>query len=69
MKVTLSGIITLLLEKQIILWSMLTNTSKHGQLSRHDTNHSIGATCNIIMDERGFESRHILKVSDHKSEA
>ena len=39
------------------------------ELSRHYTNHSIRATSITIMDESGFESRHIMKISGHKSEA
>jgi len=50
-----------------LLGSMMTNISKRGQLSRHYTKHSIRATSITIMDESGFESRHIMKVSGHKS--
>jgi hypothetical protein len=52
-----------------LLGLMMTNIAKRGQLSRHYTNHSIRATSIVIMDESGFESRHIMKVSGHKSEA
>ena len=52
-----------------LLGSMMTNISKRSQLSRHYTNHSIRATSITIMDESGLESRHIMKVSGHKSEA
>jgi hypothetical protein len=52
-----------------LLGLMMTNIAKGGQLSRHYTNHSIRATNIVIMDESAFESRHIMTVSGHKSEA
>ena len=43
--------------------------SKLANLSREYTNHSIRATSVTILDECGFEARHIMCVSGHRSEA
>ena len=43
--------------------------SKLSNLSREYTNHSIRATSVTILDECGFEVRHIMCVSGHRSEA
>ena len=50
------------------LGSMMTNISKWGIPSKFNSNHSIRATSITIMDECGIASRHIMKVSGHKSE-
>ena len=50
------------------LGSMMTTISKWGKLSKIYSNHSIRATSITIMDECGIASRHIMKVSGHKSE-
>ena len=42
--------------------------SKHAQLSREYTNLSIRATSATIVDQYGFEARHIMCISGHKSE-
>ena len=42
--------------------------SKQAQLSREYTNHSIRATSVTILDQCGFEARHIMCISGHKSE-
>ena len=42
--------------------------SKQADLSREYTNHSICATSVTILDHCGFEARHIMCVSGHKSE-
>jgi len=50
------------------LGSMMTNISKWRKLSKIYSNHSKRATSITIMDECGIASRHIMKVSGHKSE-
>jgi hypothetical protein len=50
------------------LGSIMTNISKWGKLSKIYSYHSIRATSITIMDECGIASRHIMKVSGHKSE-
>ena len=42
--------------------------SKQAQLSREYTNHSIRAISVTILDQCGFEGRHIMCISGHKSE-
>ena len=42
--------------------------SKHAQLSRKYINHSIRATSVTILDQCGFEARHIMWISGHKNE-
>ena len=39
--------------------------SKHAQLSREYTNHSIQATSVTILDQCGFKARHIMCISGH----
>lgn len=39
------------------------------QLSDVYTNHCIRATCMQILDNAGFEARHIIALSSHKSES
>ena len=43
--------------------------SKEAELSKIYTNHSIRATAVTILDKRGYEARHIMAVSGHKSES
>ena len=43
--------------------------SKEAKLSVVYTNHSIRATTNTILDRNGYEARHIMSVSGHRSEA
>lgn len=50
------------------LGSMMTNISKWRKLYKIYSNHSKRATSITIMDECRIASRHIMKVSGHKSE-
>lgn len=43
--------------------------SKEAELSKIYTNHSIRATAVTILDKCGYEARHIMAVSGHKSES
>ena len=43
--------------------------SKEAELSKDYTNHSIRATSVTILDKCGYEVRHIMAVSGHKSES
>jgi site-specific recombinase XerD len=43
--------------------------SKEAKLSVEYTNHSIRATTITILDRNGYEARHIMSVSGHKSES
>ena len=43
--------------------------SKEAGLSQIYTNHCIRATCITLLDSAGFEARHIMSVSGHKSES
>lgn len=49
------------------LGDMMKQISKKAELSRMYTNHSIRATAVTILDKSGFEARHIMSVSDHRS--
>ena len=49
------------------LSSMMSNISKLSKLSMIYTNHSIRATAITEMDEAGIDTRHIMRVSGHKS--
>ena len=42
--------------------------SKEAELSKIYTNHSIRATVVTILDKCGYEARHIMAVSGHKSQ-
>lgn len=48
------------------LSSMMSTISKRADLSTIYTNHSIRTTSVTIMDEAGFEARHIMRVSGHR---
>ena len=43
--------------------------SKEAELSKIYTNHSIRATAVTILDKCGYEARHIMAISGHKSES
>ena len=43
--------------------------SKEAKLSVEYTNHSIRATTITVLDRNGYEARHIMSVSGHKSES
>ena len=47
----------------------MKNLSENAKLSRNYTNHCIQKTCIVTLDKSGFEARHIIAVSSHKSEA
>ena len=51
------------------LEKMMKNISIEACLSNIYTNHCIRATCVTTLDDAGFEARHIMAVSGHKSEA
>ena len=46
----------------------MSNLSKEAGLNKIYTNHCLRATCVTVLDKLGFESRHIMAVSGHKSE-
>ena len=43
--------------------------SKKYKLSKTYTNHSLRATTITLLDEEGFEARHIMSISGHRSES
>jgi hypothetical protein len=47
---------------------MMADISKAAKLSRVYTNHWIRATCITLLTEAGFEGRHIITLSGHRSE-
>ena len=51
------------------LGSMMADISDVGGLSRRYTNHCIRATSITSLDRAGFEARHIMRASGHKSES
>lgn len=51
-----------------ILGQMMQRISKDADLSQVYSNHCITATCITLLDERGYEGRHIMTISKHKSE-
>jgi hypothetical protein len=51
------------------LGNMMKRISVSAQLSKMYTNHSIRATHVTILDEAGFEARHIMRTTGHKSES
>ena len=50
------------------LGCFMSTLSKAAGLSKMYTNHCLRATCVTVLDKLGFESRHIMAVSGHKSE-
>ena len=46
----------------------MRNLSENAKLSKIYTNHCIRKTCIVTLDNSGFEARHIIAVSSHKSE-
>ena len=53
--------------KTIEKW--MKRLSAHAKLSMLYTNHSIRSTCITMLDAAGFEARHIMAISGHRSEA
>ena len=51
------------------LGEMMKQISKQARLSKDYTNHSIRATAVTILDKSGFEARHIMALSGHRSES
>ena len=51
------------------LGAMMAKLSKQAALSRVYTNHCVRATCITLLDNHGFESRHIMGISKHKAES
>ena len=51
------------------LGAMMKKISKEADLSKIYSNHSIGATAVTILDKSGFETRHIMSVSGHRTES
>ena len=52
-----------------MLGEKMKTISREAKLSKIYTNHSIRATSVTILDSSGFEARHIMAVSGHKSES
>ncbi|XP_071122342.1 uncharacterized protein KIAA1958-like [Mytilus edulis] len=50
------------------LGDMMTSISKAASLSKVYSNHCIRATCITLLNEAGFEGRHIITISGHRSE-
>lgn len=44
----------------------MTTLSKEAKLSRKYTNHCVRSTTITILDQKGYEARHIMSVSGHK---
>lgn len=51
------------------LEKMMKEISRDAGLSQTYTNHCIRATCITMLDQQGFEARHIMSLSGHRSEA
>ena len=47
----------------------MKNLSEKAGLSKPYTNHCLRATCITMLDQHGFEARHIMQVSGHRSES
>ena len=45
---------------------LMTLLSKEAKLDKHYMNHCVRATCVTLLDDQGFEARHIMSVSGHK---
>lgn len=50
------------------LGKMMSKISEDAGLSQTYTNHCIRATCITALDQKGFEARHIMAISGHRSE-
>ena len=50
------------------LSSMMTKISKLAKLNTNYTNHSVRTTCITLLDDAGFEARHIMGTTGHRSE-
>lgn len=50
------------------LGSKMKELSELAQLSKTYTNHCLRATTITLLDQNGFEARHIMSISGHKSE-
>ena len=50
------------------LGTMMSTISQRAKLSKRYTNHSIRATCITRLDDAGFESRKLMRISGHRSE-
>jgi site-specific recombinase XerD len=48
---------------------MMPNVSDECGLSKRYTNHCIRSTCITALNDGGFETRHIMGLSGHKSES
>ncbi|CAB4021335.1 PREDICTED: uncharacterized protein LOC105327636 [Paramuricea clavata] len=51
------------------LANMMATISRQGELSQRYTNHSIRSTAITVLDEAGYEARHIMAISGHRNEA
>ena len=51
------------------LGDKMKNLSKQLNLSKLYTNHSLRATTITLLDNKGFEARHIMSISGHKTES
>jgi len=51
-----------------IFGEMMSKISKAADLSKTYTNHSIRAICITVLNDSGFEGRHIVTISGHRSE-
>ena len=47
----------------------MKNISREANLSKEYTNHCIRATSVTVLDDSGFEARHIMSLSGHRSES
>jgi integrase len=54
---------------QNTLGAKLKTLSQELELSKMYTNHCLRATTITLLDENGFEARHIMSISGHKSES
>ena len=52
-----------------MLETMMKMISKAAKLNMLYTNHCVRATCITILDQAGYQARHIMSVSGHNSEA
>lgn len=50
------------------LGNMMSEISKKCELSQRYTNHSLRATAMSVLDDAGYQGRHIIRISGHKRE-